>query len=154
MFLFLINRPNVVASSSTSLQKQFTVFCNNDLHISVMPEDISTVHKLPANRNGNSSNNSSNGNSNVIARFAKRSVKDNVFFAKKALRDYNTNNTDKIYVNEDLTAHNRKIFNAASYKVKNKLLAGVWTTHCKVVVKLIDESTKQVKTLNELNAFV
>ena len=119
-----------------------------------MHENISTVHELPANRNDNSSNNSSNGNSDVIVRYTKRSVKDNVYFAKKALRDYNTNNTDKIYVNEDLTVHTRKIFNAARYKVKNKLLTGVWTTHYKVVVKLIDGSTEQIKTLNELNAFV
>ena len=110
---------DVVANSSTSLQKQFIDFCNNDLHITVMPEDISTVHKLPANRNGNSSDNSSNGNSNVIFRFTKRSVRDNVFFAKKALCDYNINNTDKIYVKEDLTAHTRKFFNAARYKLKN-----------------------------------
>ena len=73
---------------------------------------------------------------------------------KKALHDYNINNTDKINVNEDLTAHYRKIFNAARYKLKNKLIAGVWTTYCKVVVNLIDGSTKQVKTLNKLNAFV
>ena len=77
-----------------------------------------------------------------------------MYFAKRALRGYNINNTDKIYVNEDFTAHTRKIFNAARYKLKNKLLAGVWTTHCKVVVNLIDGLTKQVKTLNELNAFV
>ena len=78
---------DVVASSSTSLQKQFIDFSNYDLHISVLPEDISTVHKLPANRNGSTRNNSSNSNSNVIARFTKRPVRYNVYLAKKALRD-------------------------------------------------------------------
>ena len=40
------------------------------------------------------------------------------------------------------------------YKVNNKLLTGVWTTHCKVMVNLINGSTDQIKTLNEFNALV
>ena len=71
---------------------------------------------------------------------------------QKMRHNCNSNYTDKIYVYEDITAYTRKIFNTTRNKMKNKLLTGVWTSHCKVVMKLVIGSTEQVKTFNELIA--
>ncbi len=80
----------------------------------------------------------------MIVRFTRRCIRDSVFYSKKELRDYNQANVAKIYINEDFAPSTRTLFNKAREKLRAKLIAGVWTSHCRVTIKFVNGSIKTV----------
>ena len=94
--------------------------CRNKLVIEVTPSDISTAHriKLKSNRGSNAAP--------IIVRFTRRPIRDTLYQLRFQLK--NRKSTDKslhIYISEDLTDKNRKLFAAARRKLQNENLQSV-----------------------------
>jgi hypothetical protein len=49
-----------------------------------------------------------------------------------------------IYINEDLTASRRWLFNACLFKKKAKQIQGCWTENGKIIIKTNEGAIKQV----------
>lgn len=136
---------DTLAQSSQSITDKVVTFCNDVLGCKVASADISIAHPLPA----------SNGSTNpsIIVRFVRRSVRDDVYSARMKLKNYKTTLNSKVYINEDLTASNRKILAALRLKVRNKTILGAWTQSGKVHAKDCRGNVKPIVTLSEAHDF-
>ena len=119
------------------------------LHCHVSMADISTAHLLP-----------SKGAAAAIAqpafmiRFVRRSVRDDVFSARHSLKTYISPAGSKVYINEDLTAANRKILATLRLKVRNKVIQGAWSQYGRIMAKdLRGGLPKHISTMAEANLF-
>jgi hypothetical protein len=138
-----------LAQSSTSLTQKVTEFCNNILNCHVEPTDISTAHLLPI-RGATAATTLPA----VMVRFVRRSVRDDVFSARRTLKTYTAPAGHKIYINEDLTAANRKILAILRMKVRNHIIMGAWSQSGRVMAKdLRGGIPKHITTLAEANSF-
>ena len=100
---------NPQADSSPSITHQMASFCTNILHCIVSDHDISVAHSLTNHGNSDNYRNA------VIVCFVQQSIYNEAYVARR-LKDYRTP-ANKIYINEDLTATNKKIFGAARRKL-------------------------------------
>ncbi len=131
--------------ASSRIRQQVLDICQNGLDCEVTRNDISCVTVLPR-RDKNAKYGS------VIVRFTRRDTRDDVFFAKKKLADGNKDKPkeSRIFINEDLTNQQRKLFASLRQKKKDSAIEGVWTKHCNIYVKLLSGSIKMVKSLSDL----
>ncbi len=110
---------DALTESSVSVIDKVIDFCNHVLDCNITVSDISIAHALPVKA-------ASNQPAAVIVRFVRRSVRDKVFSSRHKLKTYITADGNKIYINEDLTANNRKILVALRLKVHNHVIGGAW----------------------------
>jgi hypothetical protein len=138
--------PDPLATPSASLAHKITQFCNDVLNCHVVDSDISTAHLLPIK--------DASKLPAVIVRSVRRSVRDEVFAARQKLKTYTTPSNNKVYINEDLTAMNRKILAALRLKARNRVIQGAWTQSGRVMAKdSRGGAPKHITTLAEAQAF-
>ncbi len=133
-------------NSSIQTKENFVKFCNDTLGIpSVNASEISSVHFLPV---------SIRSATRVLAvRFIRRSVRDEVYGQRRALKTYNSHVTDKVFINEDLTPLRRKIFAASRTLLKNKKISGCWTSAGSIYVKSLTGTITAIRSLEMLQTY-
>ncbi len=79
-----------------------------------------------------------------------------MFRARFQLKDFNHSSgaASRIYINEDLTDLNRKLFAQARTMVKNNQLQSVWTTGCRILIKGPDGSITHLRSATQLHQVV
>ena len=119
------------------------------LDVSVEPKDIEICHKL--NRKGNKP---------IIVKFISHKVKTNLYRARAKLKNVRVSNifpqfsssilvqADRIFLNENLTLHRKKIMNRANEMRRNDELLSVWSMDGSIYVKTSPQG-KPVR-INEL----
>ena len=109
---------------------------NDKLNVPVTSNDISFVHRLKSKPHDRAP-------PNVIVRFTNRKARNAVFAAKRHLRVTPTasnENTQRIYINEDLTKNTAELYRRVRQLVKQKSLFKCWTAGGAVFVKKSSES--------------
>jgi len=117
--------------SSAVTESAVLQFVNNKLNVPVTPHDISFVHRLKSKPHERAP-------PNVIVRFTNRKARNAVFAARRQLRATPTapsENTQKIYINEDLTKNTAELYRRVRQLVKQKRLFRCWTAGGVVFVK-------------------
>ena len=110
------------------------------IDVDISEDDISVSHRLPTKKNGASSKQTYDPT--IIVKFVRRDVRDELYKARKTLRDFNTKDLSferheprNIYVNESLTRKNREIFNKCLQKKKELQYKYIWTNYGKVLLR-------------------
>lgn len=126
------------AESSDSVVTQLVSFCRDKLNVPIERNDISVAHRLKSNRSGD--------HPAIIAKFVNRSVRDRIYHARLKLRDINSGKAakDMLFINEDLSDHNKALFRSARDALKKKQLASVYTSNCKVIAKKTQTSPTKI----------
>lgn len=122
------------ASTNESTEQSVLHLFNDVMHVTVEPGDISVAHRLPAgNRRSVSpgTDTTPRGPGPVIVKFTRRSVRDQVYSARRSLKSAN----NRIFINEHLTQENAKLFKRARELVKQSKLASAWTMNGNVFTK-------------------
>ena len=101
-----------------------------DMGLTVVPQDISVSHRLPA-RGGQAKP--------IIAKFVRRDVKTQLMRNKKKLREHESRKN--VYVNEDLTPFRSKLVRELR---KDETIKSVWTIDGKIFCTQ-DERGKEYK---------
>jgi predicted RNase H-like nuclease (RuvC/YqgF family) len=103
-------------------------FLNDEMKIDIDESDISMAHRLPG---------TSSFAKPILVRFISRRARDAVYNARISLRAYNQKlpKGKGVYVNEDLSPYNRKIFQEAwRRKGATNGFERVYTSNCQVIV--------------------
>ena len=110
------------------------------LEVPVHPNDIEIAHKL--NRKGNKP---------IIVKFLSHKVKSTLCKSRAKLRNISVSNlflnlsaagrveSDRIFLNENLTSYRRKIINKANEMCRDGVLISVWSMDGKIFVKTSPE---------------
>ena len=132
-------------SSVTTVDKVIQ-FCHDELGVAVTTSDISTAHRIRMR--------SSDKPAPIVVKFTRRITRDEVFRAKKVLKEYNEDKADKekAYINKDLLDDSRKLLGKTRSHVRNKRPNGCWTTGCHIYVKRRDDKVMQIKSDFDLTA--
>ncbi len=133
------------AESSAETVHKVTMLFQSELKCAGITEaDISTAHRLPSK---------SGAPPPIIVRFIRRRDRDLVYHARMELKKFNQTRAvgTKIFINEDLSPHNRQIFSTAWRMKASHDLDGVWTTNCRVIVKK-NGATHRITSLEQLRA--
>ena len=133
-------------------------FCSNVFGVLVDHSDIKAAHFIKARR--------PDATTQTLVRFTSRIVNDRILYARGALEQKNIGKADseKHYINKDLTNLNMKLFGAARDKLKNKLLFGTardklknklvtsaWTSNGRVHIKTADGTSHIIFSITQLN---
>ncbi|XP_078001141.1 uncharacterized protein LOC144453684 [Glandiceps talaboti] len=109
--------------------------------IRISQTDIDVSHRLPSRRQC-----SNTKPSTIIVRFTRRTVRSNIYNARKNIknkstRDMNIDNNDqnRVYINENLSPTNKQIFYKANERKKMKKWKFIWTNKGKIFVKKSEE---------------
>jgi len=134
-------------NSQSTIDKVIDI-CNNKLGLHVSNDEISSAHRLKPKRGSTAAP--------IIVRFSRSSSRDTVFHARFQLKDFNHSSgaASRIYINEDLTDHNRKLFAQARTMMKNKQLQSVWTSGCRILIKGQDGLITHVRSAAQLRQVV
>lgn len=128
--------------SSSTTELAVLRLCNEKLGIDITPNDISVCHRLKKSPKMQ--------HPAVIVRFTNLKAREALLNARKKLRDIPGN---RIFVNEHLTKVTSAMFAEARKLVKSKKLQRTWTTHGQVVVKRLDGTNLNIKSMSELHQF-
>jgi len=115
---------------------------NTQLGIDLSPRDVSVCHRLKKSQNMQ--------HPPIVIRFTHRKARDAMLNARKKLRDLPNN---RVFVNEHLTKANSKIFAQARKLVKDHKLLRAWTSHGHIVIKALNNTVINIKSLSELDQF-
>ncbi len=137
---------DALSESSATVTDKVVSFCNDVLKCRVSASDISIAHVLPTKGAGAQS-------PAVIARFVRRSVRDEVFSARFKLKTYTTAAGGKVYINEDLTATYRKILGILRLKVRNHGITGAWSQSGRILAKDLRGNIKPITTVADAQNF-
>jgi regulator of replication initiation timing len=127
-------------------------FCHNALALpDITSQDISSASFLPPLKSAQNNNASPRL---LLVRFTRRCVRDNIFSHRRLLKNHNNSlgNTNKYYINEDLTASRRKLFAEARQFSKAKRIDSAWTSNGLIIIKTLTGRITAVHTRDELNA--
>ena len=123
------------------VRKQVVEFVNSSMSVDIVEEDICAAHELKKGP--------MDSVPPLVVRFAYTSTKQDVMASRKNLR----RTAKDIYINDQLTMMNGKIFSRARFLKRNGVFHAVWTTLGKVIVKRTESSSPiWIKTLAELPA--
>jgi len=135
------HQQQMVGETSATSEAAFIQFCNEQLHVSVHPNDISVVHRLPKS-------NKWNGPRPMIIRFSNKKARMRVMAAKKSLRQNQA--CRNVYINEHLTKSASQLFEKARGLVRDKKVSGAWTWNGRVFLKTLSGQTKPINCDSEL----
>jgi cell division protein FtsB len=99
----------------------------NLIEVNIQPSDISVSHCLPARGNIRP----------IIAKFARRNVRDKVYSRRRRLRSFSSSNlgfsqtTNNLYINESLTPKAKELFYKVREFRKSYNFKYVWTRYGK-----------------------
>ena len=110
--------------------------------VKVLPEQISTSHRMPVNPKKNSDQ---IANPPIIARFTNHDVKNQIYANRKLarsidLRNFSISGTKNIYVNENLTVMRKRLFWQTKQKAKEKGFKFFWTMNGNIFVRKSDDT--------------
>ena len=122
----------------------------NQIGVEVADTDISISHRLPSEHGRNQlhgDHNSTIRDPAIIVKFTRRDIRDKFYKARKNLRDKTTRDIGmlrtterRIYIGENLTRHNRKLFNRCLQAKRELKYKFIWTSAGKVLLRR-DESS-------------
>ena len=127
--------------------------------VEIQGSDISISHRLTAPRSQSSTASTDNNNIRdpvIIAKFARRDIRNQLYIARKGLREKSTrdigfyrSHNQKIYISESLTQRNKKLFNRCLQVFKRELnYKFLWTSNGKILLRK-DGSHPVIKINNE-----
>jgi hypothetical protein len=131
-----------VSDSHRAVEETVISFCRQSLQVDVSPQDISVAHRLRAGKKDQVRP--------VIVRFTNRRVRDDVYRARKLLKD----NQEHIYINEHLTKSTANLLYESRQLIRDKKLHSAWTQHGQVYAKFTSDSTvrpTQIKRSSDFN---
>ncbi len=142
----LADNAPVLRESYGMVEETVLEFMNVSLGVKVQPQDLAIAHRLKAGQNDKVRP--------VIVRFLNRKVRNEVYQAKKRLKNIAGN---QVYISEHLTKSASDLFFAARKMVKDKRLTSSWTQNGQVYVKNSSDPTtrpKLIKCTADLNSAV
>jgi hypothetical protein len=119
-------------------EKTVIELVRNNLHVNLVPQDISIAHRLRQRNPGNIP-------APVIVKFTNLKARDTVYRARRSFRDLTEH---RIFVNEDLTKGTATLFRRARDLVKAKTLHSAWTTNGILYVKRSNDSNSRPHRIN------
>ncbi len=137
---------DALSESSTTVTEKVINFCSNVLQCQLTASDISVAHTLPTKAG-------STQPPAVIVRFVRRSVRDEVFASRRKLKTYTNPAGGKVYINEDLTALNRKILGILRLKVRNHAINGAWSQSGRILAKDLRGNIRHISTVADAQDF-
>lgn len=117
-----------------------------DLGVPVSSQDISIAHKLPKNKYDR--------NNPIIVRFSNRKKKNQVYQARRVLRN-RQENQPKIIVHEHLTRRNADLLKRARLLIPKGYAEFVWTNNCQILVRMPSQNNqmgivKNIKSVQDI----
>lgn len=110
------------------------------IDVDIDPKDISVSHRIP-------SRNRRNGPPSIIVKFIRRDLRDQLYQARKKLKDFTTRNLNlghigdnKIFISESLTSKNKELFNNALKVKKDFNFKFIWTKYGHIYLRKNNES--------------
>lgn len=113
--------PVDLRENNSRLVQEILNICNNTLNVPITTSDISVAHRVGSS---SSASNSSQSSPPIVVRFTSRRARDNVFAARKKLKD---SNLPGLYINEHLSTDMAKIFKQARDLIKSKKIHSAWS---------------------------
>jgi hypothetical protein len=132
--------------ASSRILNQIIAICTDKLECEISQSDISFVQVIKSKRPDTSY-------ASATVRFARRVIRDKIFFSKRKLSQFNSNiePRKRIYINEDLPPAQRKLLTLLRQKVKAHLISSSWSKFGKVYVKLLNNNIKIVNSIDDIN---
>lgn len=112
------------AESHGRTEKAVMDLCEESLGVVLDLADISTAHRIPRGKGDKVRP--------IIVRFTTRRIRDDVYRARRKLRE---RQSTPVYINENLTRSNAHIFSEARRLLKIKKISGTWTNGGFVFIK-------------------
>jgi hypothetical protein len=133
---------DTTAQASTNITDQVINICNNNLDVTLHPNDISAAYILAKG--------SASAPTVVMVKFVRREMRDKVFLARKKLKALAAVSNKKIFINDDLPTELRKLLGALRRLVKDKQLQGAWSSFGKIYAKKLDSTVISVKKISDV----
>lgn len=118
--------------------------------VELVPNDISICHRLPNKAPPGQIRNTRPDA--IIVKFVRRDVKEKFYRARKNLKnltaaDFGYQETNRIFINENLSQRNKELFNSCLKFKKDKAYKFIWTFSGKIYLRK-DENTPPVHIKN------
>lgn len=111
-------------------------FCKQDLHCELEERDIDRIHRVGKLRVGSPRA--------LIVKFCSYQIKAKVMKSRRQLKG------KSLFINEDLTAVNKRLFDAARTQLTN---LSVWTSDGKVLVRLQNDHIVRIKSKDDIERY-
>lgn len=144
------------AGSSDASLEQVLCLINSNLKIKVTSSDVSAVHRLPKGKQDKYKP--------IIVRFLSRRLRDEVYRARKLLRQVtiaasnsdpgDENGTCRVFINEHLTKSNERTFAHCRKLWKEKKISGTWTWHGITYIKLRNGRIQKIVQQEDVQKFI
>ena len=124
-------------------------------NVDITADQISTSHRLPPKRSGNTIGNKPTPPPSIIVRFINRDVRNKIYSNRQLLRKidvtkFSVDGTNNIYLNENLTRIRKQLFWKSKQRAKDAGFKFYWTVNGNIYVKKDDGiGTKAVMIKNE-----
>ncbi|XP_070543753.1 uncharacterized protein [Ptychodera flava] len=127
--------------------------------VDITPSDIDISHRLPSRQNQTQQRHQTPA---IIVKFVRRSVRNSIYYARKNLRGQTPNqirvgdnNTNNIYINENLTPTMKRLFHQVNERRKQLKWRFIWTSNGKIFTRK-DETSEVIsvssaKAVNRIN---
>ncbi|XP_070573064.1 uncharacterized protein [Ptychodera flava] len=127
--------------------------------VDITPSDIDISHCLPSRQNQTQQRHQTPA---IIVKFVRRSVRNSIYYARKNLRGQTPNqirvgdnNTNNIYINENLTPPMKRLFHQVNERRKQLKWRFIWTSNGKIFTRK-DETSEVItvpsaKAMNRIN---
>ena len=109
------------------------------------PSDIEVSHRLRKLRNAKPSEPRP-----IIVRFRSKAERYRVISNRKNLKPYNESKDVKVFINEDLTSANAKLFSTARLLFRQKHFSQVWTYNGCIKFKDLQGTVKSINSIDDV----
>jgi len=119
-------------------------FCRVKLGIEILQQCIDRAHRVGVKTGNNSSR-------IMLVKFISYQDRNKVFRARTKLKGKRDDEGKPLLVSADLTRENMTTFSAALSAKRKNLLKDVWVdANCRIIIKLSDDTTKNVECVDDL----
>ena len=124
----------------------------NKIGVKITSQDISTSHRLPRRV-------ASKDEPAMIVKFVRRDTRDQLYKARKRLRDITTKDlgyrgSNRVFINESLTRVNKNLLSKCLKVKRDFNFKYVWTNAGRIMLRETDESpVLRISTEKDLNKF-
>jgi hypothetical protein len=137
---------SLLRESHQQVENSVLSLCRDTLGVKIQPGDISIAHRLKAGPKDRVRP--------IIVRFNSRRVRNDVYAAKKELRQSNTSTAERIFISEHLTKDASDLFYEARKLLKEKKIFAAWTQSGQVFVRFTSDPSNRpaaIKCKADLN---
>ena len=117
-----------VPESAYTSTEEAVIKIANAVEVPVVAEDIEISHKL-----------NTRGSKVIIAKFINHKVKSSLYRARVKLKNASATQSNRIFINENLTSYRRRIMSPANEKHRDGELLSVWSLDGSIFVKTSPE---------------